>query len=585
MKISQSGYLLESNKKIIYQPKNQTIPPSSYISLIEIDRDHFVAKLNEKSEKWLFIKQTTFTRDFGTQSRLINEYRMKQGDVIRLGYFKFKIIELNAIPFKAINSITNELKSSASNLNNSNANLLIFNETTNNFLCLPKHLVKLNTNINNNGNSVRGSVSTNSLNPLGNYYGQHHICRICKESSFTSPLINPCNCEGSLKYVHLECLKKYAQTMVECIKSDKVTIINCPSIICLYCKGPLPFKVKIGNQIISVIDFVRPDGNYLVLERYYNDDFEEDITPGTMSGASIRGNVNNKYVLSLYIIRVKEEEFKIGKEKCDLTLNEPLIEDNHASITYFQGAYYLKDLTKSQFSNTYVLLQDDIMLIPNMPLAFISSEIGEYIFKFEMKMNFCKKLLCYKNKIFQRLNYHKILSYAKTNNVYEKDNVKEVEVIESDEISPSPYGSFWNGLSNISEYVDLMNDLSSNNEEKPKRRERSSTPKNQTLKDTKKIKVFSALTRRLNNFSVNPRKQNTIKSSKAGDRNKRGSLESSASAQNCRGFFPFRKKKDSLFKKQLQIQLKKVEPISKEIKENYSPNESQSPSQENDDEK
>ena len=37
-------------------------------------------------------------------------------------------------------------------------------------------------------------------------------CRIClgdEEDSIKNPLISPCKCLGSLKYIHIDCLKKW----------------------------------------------------------------------------------------------------------------------------------------------------------------------------------------------------------------------------------------------------------------------------------------------------------------------------------------------------------------------------------------
>ena len=39
-------------------------------------------------------------------------------------------------------------------------------------------------------------------------------CRICylEEETDSNPLIQPCLCSGSLKYIHLDCLKKWIGT-------------------------------------------------------------------------------------------------------------------------------------------------------------------------------------------------------------------------------------------------------------------------------------------------------------------------------------------------------------------------------------
>jgi len=38
-----------------------------------------------------------------------------------------------------------------------------------------------------------------------------HICRIClSEEESGNELISPCNCTGSMKFIHVECLKRMA---------------------------------------------------------------------------------------------------------------------------------------------------------------------------------------------------------------------------------------------------------------------------------------------------------------------------------------------------------------------------------------
>ena len=44
-----------------------------------------------------------------------------------------------------------------------------------------------------------------------------YTCRIClQEGEFSgeNPLISPCNCTGSVKFLHLECLRKWLTSKV-----------------------------------------------------------------------------------------------------------------------------------------------------------------------------------------------------------------------------------------------------------------------------------------------------------------------------------------------------------------------------------
>lgn len=50
--------------------------------------------------------------------------------------------------------------------------------------------------------AVSRSSSFNSKSPNSPYR-----CRICLDSSNWEDMISPCNCKGSMKYIHSECLK------------------------------------------------------------------------------------------------------------------------------------------------------------------------------------------------------------------------------------------------------------------------------------------------------------------------------------------------------------------------------------------
>jgi E3 ubiquitin-protein ligase DOA10 len=53
---------------------------------------------------------------------------------------------------------------------------------------------------------MRSSAQNNS-----NKEGDANICRICLSENWTkeNPLISPCNCNGTMKYIHLKCLSEW----------------------------------------------------------------------------------------------------------------------------------------------------------------------------------------------------------------------------------------------------------------------------------------------------------------------------------------------------------------------------------------
>jgi hypothetical protein len=94
-------------------------------------------------------------------------------------------------------------------------------------------------------------------------------CRIClNDISFEedSPLISPCKCSGSVKYIHLECLKKWIASLVKTKENESVQSYSWKTIKCEICHTPLPKAIYFKKQIIELIDIKRPPSNYIIFE-------------------------------------------------------------------------------------------------------------------------------------------------------------------------------------------------------------------------------------------------------------------------------------------------------------------------------
>lgn len=63
------------------------------------------------------------------------------------------------------------------------------------------------------------------------------LCKIClsRGESTNNPLISPCKCNGSMKFVHFECLQKWAWTKINLIRKTDVQILNLEAVKCELC--------------------------------------------------------------------------------------------------------------------------------------------------------------------------------------------------------------------------------------------------------------------------------------------------------------------------------------------------------------
>ena len=73
-----------------------------------------------------------------------------------------------------------------------------------------------------------------------------YICRICycDEKEMESPLIQPCSCSGTMRYIHLICLQKWLKSKVvsKTSTSENSIIYTLKQIECELCKTLLPGK-------------------------------------------------------------------------------------------------------------------------------------------------------------------------------------------------------------------------------------------------------------------------------------------------------------------------------------------------------
>ena len=98
-------------------------------------------------------------------------------------------------------------------------------------------------------------------------------CKICLMDNETEEdfFVSPCNCKGTCQYVHFQCLKQWVESKVS--KKDLGTCFayNWKKGECELCKTPLPKKIIKGKQEMELVDIVRPEMPYLILQNLSKD--------------------------------------------------------------------------------------------------------------------------------------------------------------------------------------------------------------------------------------------------------------------------------------------------------------------------
>lgn len=78
------------------------------------------------------------------------------------------------------------------------------------------------------------------------------ICKVClgDESTKENPLIYPCKCSGTMKFIHLDCLKQWFKQKVVSKTMDYTSVYSVKILECDLCKGKISGKYWLYNKIL-----------------------------------------------------------------------------------------------------------------------------------------------------------------------------------------------------------------------------------------------------------------------------------------------------------------------------------------------
>jgi len=212
-------------------------------------------------------------------------------------------------------------------------------------------ILTLQNNINGNGKIKNVKKSKFAFN--ANKKTNEKLCRICygeEEDPKENPIVQPCHCSGSCKYIHLQCLKHWIMTK-SCVKiddSEYCSVFIFSETECELCKAKLPDLVEHNKKLYSLLDFSNEFKNYLILECLTLD------------------KENNKF---LYVISLeKTGDIKIGRgQVCDILFSDASVSRIHCVLSVEGRSVFLKDYG-SKFGTLILVQAPVINLMENLPL-------------------------------------------------------------------------------------------------------------------------------------------------------------------------------------------------------------------------
>ncbi|CAD8094575.1 unnamed protein product [Paramecium sonneborni] len=176
------------------------------------------------------------------------------------------------------------------------------------------------------------------------------MCRVCCSSQKNpkNPLLNPCKCSGSIKYIHLECLKTWLRMKLENRQSDNCIVYLWKNLECELCKYNYPPKFKSDDAYYDLVELSKPnDYPYLMME--FTNKQGQQLEWNNSSG--------------IYILKfLNVQELKVGRSnETDIRVNDISVSRNHAKLQVQDKKVYLFD-NHSKFGTLHLLRSEKIQI-------------------------------------------------------------------------------------------------------------------------------------------------------------------------------------------------------------------------------
>ena len=321
----------------------------------------------------------------------MNRYKLSPGEIVKIGRITMRIRD---IKFNKTNKKKIEEKKGANDNNKEKEK-----ETDN------KKMTRLETTEGKLNMDTKDDFSKKTMKKktqkdiFSKLEKMKRVCRICyieEDLNDENPLVQPCICSGSLKFIHLKCLRKWVSTR-SCVKIDTssdCSIFLIKPVECELCKTKFPDFIKYENRLLPVIDFSQEYDNYLTLESLTLD------------------RQNNKFIYAISL--EKDRKIKIGRgHEARVLLSDISVSRIHCIMTVENNQVFIED-NDSKFGTLILVQSPNIIISENLPLYI---QVGRTYFECKLVKPFKLFNCC---QVEEKSN---IFYYFNQNEKFIKDNL------------------------------------------------------------------------------------------------------------------------------------------------------------------
>ena len=285
------------------------------------------------------------------------ETEIKVGDIIKLGRVRLKF---DKIYLKNINLQTINKNSNTPNLQ---SNKFISNYYTNSYNNINNNTCYEEEK--NNNNNDENSENSNTKN----------LCRICysSESNINNPLISPCKCNGSMQYIHYNCLKQCIEAKIQKKEDENFKFLIWNNFECEICKCEYPKYLKYKNNIYPMVNIENNFDSYSICD--YN--LFDDTKKKTFRKGLIIFKINEDY-----------DEIPIGRTQSNrIKLKDISVSRIHCNLIRKNNKLYIID-KGSKFGTLIYVKKSINMNILNINKNTENLISGRHSFSFYFQQNF-----------------------------------------------------------------------------------------------------------------------------------------------------------------------------------------------------